>query len=422
MIVIGIVAVIIIGISTFVSQNTSNFSEITPRIQPDDRNQEISSNNDQPTKAVVQKQQDESQTTIYNNSFWPCILNSDSSGKIDVDCYTNGLHHFYNPSISSVSIDQVRLSWNAAGNYHASEQYFSDTKIYDLGRLVSKESSSTPTGSLQSKPHDELIRYALKRINEDREKNGLQPVLLSNNKAAQVHADDVFTKKSISHWMSNGEKPYMTYTRYGGIGSVSQNVATFECIGIGCNLDPIKQIGDSEHDMMYDDALSNWGHRDNIMHPYHTHVSIGITYNDRFFVMVQNFEDNYLLSENPISVTNGRVQINGILKSGEISNISIFYDPLPSISLFEQHRYDGYYMLGNSIAVIAPPLGPNEYYEEPSDYKLIIAKTMSVNGNSVHIDFDMSDILTEPGVYTIGVWVQDNGNDFLITNYSIMNR
>ena len=268
------------------------------------------------------------------------------------------------------------------------------------------------------KSHDELVQYALEEINKDRAKNNLTPVLLSTNVAAQNHADDVIAQRMISHWMSNGEKPYMTYTRLGGTGSVSQNIATSSCSGYGCSTDPIAQITSSEYDMMYDDGSSNWGHRDNILRPYHTHVSIGISFNDNFFVMVQNFEDNYLISENPISATGNHVTINSALKSGSIKNIGIFYDSLPTPELYLQHRNDGYYELGDNIAVVVQPPPPNSYYTQPSGYKLIEADRWN-GGNSVLIDFDLSSVLTIPGVYTVGVWVDEGGESFMVTNYSI---
>ena len=264
----------------------------------------------------------------------------------------------------------------------------------------------------------ELVEYALQIINEDRKKFDLQPVTLSENQAAQIHAEDMLKTRTISHWMTNGEKPYMTYTRLGGTGSVSQNIATSSCSGYGCSTDPISQITSSEYNMMYDDASSNWGHRDNILRPYHTHVSIGISFNDNFFVMVQNFEDNYLISENPISATGNHVSINSDLKSGSITNIGIFYDSLPTPELYLQHRNDGYYELGDNVAVVVQPPPPNSYYDQPSGYKLIEADRWN-DGNSVVIDFDLSSVLTIPGVYTVGVWVDEGGESFIVTNYSI---
>jgi uncharacterized protein YkwD len=74
-------------------------------------------------------------------------------------------------------------------------------------------------------PREELVQHVLNRINKDRADFGLLPVELSSNQAAQIHAEDVFGTRQISHWMTNGEKPYMTYTQYDGEGSVQQNVA-----------------------------------------------------------------------------------------------------------------------------------------------------------------------------------------------------
>lgn len=269
------------------------------------------------------------------------------------------------------------------------------------------------------KTSQELVQYALQRINEDREKNNLKPVLLSLNTAAQIHANDVFENEMISHWMSNGEKPYMTYTKTGGTGYVSQNVAIASCSGFGCSMNPIKQIDEAQYSMMHDDASSNWGHRDNIFQPYHTHVSIGVAYDDNFFVLVQNFEDNYLLSETPIIFTGNNVHIQSNLKSGKIQNIGIFYDPLPSKELYLQHRDDGSYEMGDSIAVVAQPAPLGSYYVQPTDYKLIEAKKWSEKGDSVQIDFDLSPVLVKPGVYTIGVWVEDQGEEFVATSYSV---
>ena len=75
--------------------------------------------------------------------------------------------------------------------------------------------------------------------------------------------------------MTNGEKPYMTYTRYGGEGNVQQNVAIAgfsaeqyeECrtsILVDCErIKPLSTIEQLEFEMMYKDKeCCNDGHRD----------------------------------------------------------------------------------------------------------------------------------------------------------------
>lgn len=111
---------------------------------------------------------------------------------------------------------------------------------------------------------DELRQHALQKINDDRAQFGLPPVQLSDNAAAQAHAEDVFMTRKISHWMTNGEKPYMTYTRYGGTGEVGQNVAVegySEADATSCrnglaickHTDPEKAIENAQYSMMYED-------------------------------------------------------------------------------------------------------------------------------------------------------------------------
>ena len=46
-------------------------------------------------------------------------------------------------------------------------------------------------------------------INRDREANGLAPVILGTNTAAQSHAEEELANGYISHWGMDGMKPYM---------------------------------------------------------------------------------------------------------------------------------------------------------------------------------------------------------------------
>jgi uncharacterized protein YkwD len=72
---------------------------------------------------------------------------------------------------------------------------------------------------------DELKQYALAKIDEGGAKFGLKPVLLSDNVAAQLHADDMLATRKLSHWTTDGMKPYMCYTLNGGTYAVAQNAA-----------------------------------------------------------------------------------------------------------------------------------------------------------------------------------------------------
>jgi len=278
-----------------------------------------------------------------------------------------------------------------------------------------------------SYPRQQLVDHALKVINDDRKKAGLEPVKLSQNSAAQIHAEDVLKTRTISHWMTNGEKPYMTYTRLGGQGEVSQNVSFSgyedpeECMKsfVICEtIEPLDEIEKAEHSMMYNDAESDWGHRDNILRPYHTDVSLGIAYDDYTFVLVQNFEDNYIKFTKNISENNGVVSFSGTIKEGSLSGININFDPPPSSSLYQQHKDDKSYQIGDFIASINKPLEGGGYYE-PSENTFEIADNWTEEGNFVDISFDISPFVTKAGVYTVSLFLSNNGEDFSITSHSL---
>lgn len=287
------------------------------------------------------------------------------------------------------------------------------------------QAQTTSTNNVYS--HDELASYALQLINSDRQTAGLPPVKLSNNQAAQIHAEDMLKVRFLSHYMTDGEKPYMVYTKYDGLGYVAQNAAfqgyqdISQCSNLNtiCDaIDPKDAIRQAEYDMMNNDQSSNWGHRDNILDKDHTTVSIGIAYDQYSFYMTQNFENNYLEYTKPISENNGIVSFSGSLSSGTIDNIEIAYDDLPTSSTYDLHKNDGFYKIGDYIANVQTPVFGNEFYV-PSDNTFEVADKWNVQANSVDIAFDLSPFVTKPGVYTVVVYLKNNGESIPVTSYSI---
>lgn len=277
-------------------------------------------------------------------------------------------------------------------------------------------------------PREELVQHALDLINKDRADLGLPPIELSPNQAAQAHAQDVFNTKRISHWMTNGEKPYMTYTRYGGEGNVQQNVAIAgfsaeqyeECrtsILVDCErIEPLSTIEQLEFEMMYKDKeCCNDGHRDNILDPRHTHVSIGIVYDQYYLAFVENFENNYGLD---LEVNNDQVSISGELMEGELQQVGIYYDGMPTTAVYEENKHLLSYSAGELAAIVVEPLPPGFYYETPQGYSLIQANRWGA-GDSVNVMFNLASAVEEDGVYTVFVVVENGEETFNVTSYSI---
>lgn len=266
-----------------------------------------------------------------------------------------------------------------------------------------------------------LYSVALDAINDHRTAMGRGPVQLSGNIAAQMHAQDVLEQLAISHYMSNGEKPYMTYSMTGGAGYVAQNVAfggydrPWQCGGyvICTKIDPATDILAHHNGMMFDDAHADWGHRDNILDPYHTHVSLGVAYTDYTLVFVQNFETRRIEGigptggpVNPVSLDGaGRIRVSGSMDAGlDVHSIDVYYDPLPSTRTYRMHANDMSYGLGDPIAYVYEP---HPYGYISTGETIIMANQWRTSGGSVFIEFDAPADMSKNGAYTFYVWLTD---------------
>lgn len=268
---------------------------------------------------------------------------------------------------------------------------------------------------------DALYGKALDAINGHRTAMGREPVQLSDNTAAQIHAQDVLERLSLSHYMSNGDKPYMTYSMTGGEGSVAQNAAFVgydrpeQCGGfvLCTKIDPASDMLGQHDGMMFDDAHANWGHRDNILDPHHTHVSIGVAYTEYTLAFVQNFEARHIegggaagAAANPISLDgSGRIKVAGRMDAGlDVHSIAVHYDPLPSTRTYRTHVNDMSYGLGEAIAYIFEP-HPRGYVS--TGETILVADRWSVSGGSVLVEFGAPAAMAESGAYTFYVWLTD---------------
>jgi uncharacterized protein YkwD len=277
-------------------------------------------------------------------------------------------------------------------------------------------------------PREELVQHALAAINSDRAAFGLAPVELSDNQAAQLHAEDVFSTKQISHWMTTGEKPYMTYTRLGGSGSVHQNVAISgfsqneydRCVSsfLLCEkIDPLDAIEELQYEMMYNDLeCCNDGHRENILDPHHTRVSIGIVYDEYYLAFVLNFENDYGLH---VLAEGTRVTIEGPMPRGaNLKHVIIYYDPLPTPGEYAVNKKMLAYSAGKLAASVFEPLPPGFHYQQSGDHVVIEARSWESDGQ-VDARFDISPAIKEPGVYTLYVMFERGGQQFSATSHSI---
>ena len=259
-----------------------------------------------------------------------------------------------------------------------------------------------------------LKNYALFKINSDRLSMGLNPVSQSDNKAAQYHAVEILRSELLSHWSKNGLKPYMLYSLYNGTGYVQQNIGQIGYIStddaikgitsytfctsnakLYCEpLDPFDAIDKLENSMMHNDLLCcKDGHKNNILDRLHTNVSIGIAFNEYFFVLVQNFENNYLVYN--FSHENDKFQLKAKMldpkKNLELSHISLYFDSLPSPADYEENKNKLNYSMGNLGLIVSKPLEFYEQYVQPENYRIIEAENWDIHNGGMNISFNLPD-------------------------------
>jgi uncharacterized protein YkwD len=325
-------------------------------------------------------------------------------------------------ALTAIAVIAVAIIWSA---YPALIQLTQSPSVSPSPSTASPVPSTTPphTTSPDTTPsefsHEEIVNYALSLINSDRQSMGLQNVTLSSIDSGQRHAENMLKNKFLSHWDTNGYKPYMRYTLANGKGAVSENTAWLYNSG---GLDPVKTIEKLEHDMMYNDASSNWGHRDNILNAFHNKVSIGIAYDRNNVYFVQDFEDDYV-SWSTLSLSNQVLMEGTILKAGEsISQVAIYFDnPMPlTIQQLSNSPYDSSYDAGTYVGIVVSPPPSGSQYLPPEEGILIIANTWSEAGQNFNIRFDMSTAFAQygKGVYTLYLWTESNNH---LTSLSVWN-
>ena len=197
----------------------------------------------------------------------------------------------------------------------------SSTPMSDPTRVPTPIVTPTPKPTSTPVPpphlrHIEEKYYMLELINEQRARVDLDPVVLGDNIAAQLHADAALKNCFASHWGIDGLKPYMRYSLAGGYQANGENGHGSDyCIKASDWYRAIESI-DSE----IRDAMSGWmsspGHRRNILGKWHKKVNIGLAWDKYNFLAYQHFEGDYVEYDELPSIQDGILSLSGIAKNG----------------------------------------------------------------------------------------------------------
>ena len=331
-----------------------------------------------------------------------------------------------------------------------------------------------PTTTLP--PHQRHIEekdYMLALINSERRKAGVNPVVLGANNAAQLHAESSLADCVSSHWGTDGLKPYMRYSLAGGYQSNGENGHGSDyCIKASDRHRPVSSIQAEIRE-----AMAGWmgssGHRRNILDPSHIKVNIGMTWDRYNVVMFQHFEGDYVEYQQLPEIDGGVLKMSGRTRNGarlgsrRDLGVQIFYDPPPAPLTQGQVARTYCYAHGLQVANLRERLTGGSFWPEdrftttyspcpdPADVPAdapparspseanrlwqeaynrsrltddrtitvpwIDAGKFRVGGGDFDVEADISQVLSKhgEGVYSVIVWGLIDGQDTVISEYSI---
>ena len=320
----------------------------------------------------------------------------------------------------------------------------------------------------------------LHRINSSRVHAGLRPVVMGDNPAAQIHAENSLAGCFSSHWGLDGTKPYMRYFLAGGYQTNAENVAGHNfCLASPTGHPSLRDIEFEIRNAMLG-LMGSPGHRDTILNTTYRKVNLGLAWDRYNLQVVQHFEGDYVEFGHLPTFEDGVLRFKGKLHGGaEIApdkwgsgfGVQIFYDP-PLRELTQGQLARVYcYGHGRLVAVLRSRAGSGYSYDsddftacahdhsiDPQDIspdvhppitikestwlhnraaasvaeeetnlcEIIVvpwidASRWFVGKDSFEVRANMGDVLDEhgPGIYTVVLWADVEGERVPVGEYPV---
>lgn len=315
----------------------------------------------------------------------------------------------------------------------------------------------------------------LELINEERVRAGASPLVMGDNRAAQVHAVNSLEGCFAGHWGQDGTKPQMRYALAGGYQSNAENTSGLNiCLDSGDGYAPLGNI-DHAVGRAVDVFMGSSGHRRNVLDPAHRKVNLGIAWDRYNIYVVQHFEGDYVHFEQLPSLENGVLGFKGTLHNGaslvpgdtrRSLGIQVYYDPPLTTLTRGQLARSSAYNYGTPVATVLPPLktgwsraadtfstevctqgdphqvaadapAPQTYGEAISlryapwagacttvTLPWVDASRWELGTHSFDVRVSLDSVLKKhgPGVYTVFLWADMGGKPDVVSIYSLFHE
>ena len=247
----------------------------------------------------------------------------------------------------------------------------------------------------------------LRMVNEERSQAGLNKLELDDLacNVAREHALDMAKGEFLSHWGSDGRKPYHRYSFAGGTDAVQENASSADNIQSLAPTGVLKDLHDM-HLSMLNEKPPNDGHRRTILFPVHTHVGFGIALQGFHLRLAELYVAKYVRVD-PIPqrvkpkqsvLFSGRV----LNPENELAGVDVYYEPLPTPPQIEWLRVARSYGMPDERESFQPRLPAGLLYTDGTKGEIEM-----LAGRNFRVRVPLSRI---PGINTIMVWLSKGEN------------
>jgi len=244
----------------------------------------------------------------------------------------------------------------------------------------------------------------LKMVNKERASAGLTRLELDDLacKVAGEHAADMANRSFLSHWGTDGRKPYHRYCFAGGTAAVQENCSSADDIE-SITSKSVLQVVQEMHQSMIEEVPPYDGHRKTILFPQHTHVGFGIALQGHSFRIDELYVARYVEID-PIprqAKPQAKVLLSGAVLSRKqtLTGADVYYEPLPSPQKINWLREPRSYGMPEPEERLYPRLPAGHSYSDGSH------GTIDVDSNG---KFRVSISLSKkPGINTIMIWLTE---------------
>ena len=244
----------------------------------------------------------------------------------------------------------------------------------------------------------------LQLVNTERSAAGLTPLRLDDlaSSVAGGHALDMARGEFLSHWGSDGRKPYQRYSFAGGIDAIQENVSAADNIA---SVTPMKVFADLRemHTLMYAETPPNDGHRRAILAEQHTHVGFGVGLKGQSLRLTEIYISRYLELDRVPQQAKPKaiVVLTGKLLNAQhfLHQVDVFYEPLATAPDIAWLRTPRPYALPDDYVALRPraPMGTTYTDGTTGDYD------WNRNGK---FRVQAKLFKNTPGIYTIVFWMR----------------